>query len=143
MNHDSHSRRRLARITGSLAGMGIAAAIVGGGVANAAPVAPPSAPVPGTSCSVAQVERALAKEDPALWKKIESRPEAKKHFEEMITLTPEQRKARHEEMAKKHPERAKVREFLKDHNIMPPKARDEMKTVRAAVEKAKQTCTQF
>ncbi len=137
-----HSRPRLVAITTGLAGVGMAAAIVGGGVASAAP-APAPTTVPGTSCTVAQVERALAKEDPALWKRIESNPRAKKHFESTIVLTPEQRKAKRDEMAKKHPERAKVREFLKEHNVLPGKAREDMKAVHAAVEKAKLSCSQF
>ncbi|GAA4400079.1 hemophore-related protein [Tsukamurella soli] len=70
-------------------------------VANAAPVSP-SAPVAGTSCSVAQVERATAKVAPKFWHFISTHPRAKHHFEEFLAKTPAQRKAAFEEMKAKH-----------------------------------------
>ena len=132
------------RITVALAGVGVASAIATGGVANAAP-APHEAkpapaqttPVPGTKCTLAGVEKALAKEDPALWKEIQSHPRAKEHFENTIVLTPAQRKQQREEMRKKHPERAEIKNFLRDHGI----AKKDRSAHRAAIKKALETCS--
>ena len=133
------------RITLALAGVGVASAIATGGVAQAAPVphspAKPApaqtTPVPGTKCTLAGVEKALAKEDPALWKEIQSHPRAKQHFENTIVLTPAQRKQQSEEMHKKHPERAEIKNFLRDHGL----AKKDHSAHRAAIKKALETCS--
>lgn len=132
------------RITLALAGVGVAGAIATGGVANAAPAAHPAkpapaqtTPVPGTKCTLAGVEKALAKEDPALWKDIESHPRAKERFEKTIVLTPQQRKQRREETHKRHPERAQIKNFLRDHGL----AKKDRVAHRAAIKKALETCS--
>ncbi|MFW0793569.1 hemophore-related protein [Gordonia sp. CPCC 205515] len=142
-----NSHRISRRIAYGLAGAGIASAIAVGGAANAAPMpAHPSKPapsatamVPGTKCTIAQVERALAKEDPALANRINSHPKAKARFENGLLMTKEQRQAKRAEFRKKHPNEAMVRKFLRDHGV----ARPEMQKNRAAVAKAKATCGQF
>lgn len=135
------------RIALGVGGVAIASAISVGGAANAAPMpAHPAKPapsatahVPGTTCTVAQVERALAKQDPSLAARINSHPKAKARFENGLVMTKEQRQARHAELTKKHPNAAMVRKFLRDHGV----ARPEMKKNLEAVHKAKATCGQF
>ncbi|MGV9711410.1 hemophore-related protein [Gordonia sp. NPDC003424] len=142
-----NTQRISRRLAYGIAGAGIASVIAVGGAANAAPMpAHPAKPapsassmVPGTKCTLAQVERALAKEDPALAKRINEHPKLKAHFENGLLMTKEQRQAKHAEFAKKHPNEAKVRHFLRDHGI----SRPEMKKAHDAVEKAKMTCGQF
>ncbi len=127
------------RVACTLAGVGIASTIAVGGVATAAP-APTSHPqVTGTNCSVAQVERALAKEDPALWKRIEANPMMKKHFESALTMTKDQRKAKRAEFRKNHPAESAIGKFIREHHLTRP----EMKKTRDAVKRAKETCSRF
>lgn len=132
------------RITLALAGVGVASAIATGGVATAAPAPAPTkqapaqtTPVPGTKCTLAGVEKALAKEDPTLWKEIESHPRAKERFEKTIVLTPQQRKHRRQEMHKSHPERAQIKNFLRDHGL----AKKDRTAHRAAIKKALESCS--
>lgn len=136
------------RIAYGVAGVGVASAIAVGGVATAAPAHPgppthpapsASASVPGTKCSLAQVERALAHEDPALWQKIDSNPKLKMRFEMGMTMTQEQKQARRAEMKKNHPARAAIMQFLRDHGITRP----EMQKNHQAIKQAKATCGQF
>ena len=54
---------------------------------------PQSTMVPGTGCTLGQVEKALAKEDPSGWEEINEAPPLKANFERIIVLTPEQRAA--------------------------------------------------
>ena len=107
------------RITLALAGVGVASAIATGGVATAAPAPAPTkqapaqtTPVPGTKCTLAGVEKALAKEDPTLWKEIESHPRAKERFEKTIVLTPQQRKHRRQEITSHTPSVRRSRTFF-------------------------------
>lgn len=141
------------RIAVAIAGVGAATAIAAGGVANAAPPQPPKAApahphkaapapttmVPGTACTLAQVERALGAEDPQLWHEISSHPRAKRHFEQTIVLTPEQRKQRRLEAEKHHPERAEIMNFLRDHGI----GKKDRAEHRAAIKKAMETCGNY
>ena len=128
------------RIGYTVVGAGLASAIAVGGAANAAPTHPVRpALVPGTHCTDAQVDRALAHEDPALWHRIESNPKLKRRFEHMLTLTPQQRKAMHQKWAQHHPVRSEMMKFLRHQHI----SRSEMARDRAAVMRAKQTCGQF
>ncbi|AZG47376.1 hemophore-related protein [Gordonia insulae] len=127
------------RVVCSIAGAGIASAIAVGGVATAAPAPAPHAQVPGTQCSVAQVERALAKEDPALAKRIEQNPKMKKHFESALTMTRAQKQAKRAEFRKNHPAEAAIVRFARDHHLTKP----EMAHARDAVKKAKMTCEQY
>ncbi|WAC57400.1 hemophore-related protein [Gordonia sp. SL306] len=144
MTQSTRPGKRFARgVACSVAGAGIASAIAVGGVATAAPATPaPHSSVPGTHCSVSQVEGALAKQDPALWKRIDGNPKMKKHFESAMTMTKEQKQAKRAEFRKNHPTRASIRQFMQDHHIMPP-MRTEMKKNHDAIKKAKATCEQF
>lgn len=136
------------------AGVG-AASILAAGVANAAPIpahgpaakpVPKSTMVPETSCTLGQVEKALAKEDPATWSKINKTPERRAHFESMVVLTKEQRKAKMKEWKRAHPTETAVITFLKDNNISfhSPQERAQMKAKRkATMERVKATCGKF
>ncbi|MFW0789486.1 hemophore-related protein [Gordonia sp. CPCC 205333] len=150
------------RIAVAVAGAGAASILMTGGVAQAAPAHPgpakaapaPHTKVPGTSCTLAQVEKALAKEDPALWKKISANPKHKKRFESIIVMTPQQRQAKRAQWRKSHPLESGARQFLKDHNIKPrgkghqrkgnkqdrAKHKQEIQALRA---KVKATCGQY
>ncbi len=146
MNHTRIPGKQLLRGAAyTVAGAGIASALAVGGVATAAPSAPPQHPapqstyVPGTHCSLAQVERALAKQDPALWKRIDTHPRAKKHFETAIMLTPQQRKARRMEFRHKHPNLAAIARFARDHHM----GRPEMTKDHDAIKRAEMTCARF
>lgn len=142
--------RMTRRIACGVAGIGIASVCAVGGVATAAPSAPahphsapqavsPDSKVPDTKCTLAQVERALAKQDPAVWQKIQSNPRVKRHFEAGITMTKEQRQAKMAKFKKAHPTESSVMNFLKDHHINRP----EMKKAHDAVLKAKDTCGRY
>ncbi|QTI68166.1 hemophore-related protein [Gordonia polyisoprenivorans] len=129
------------RVTVAVAGIGIAGVVGAGGagIAGAAPTPPPPPKAFGTTCSVMQVERALAVEDPALWQQINSHPRAKRHFEEMIVLSPEQRKALREKNRHAHPVRSTVMAFLRDHGI----GAQQRTMTRDAMAKALRTCNKF
>lgn len=145
MTTNSSTLRR--RLGVAVAGAGAAAVLMtGAGAATAAPMHPkpgpahvaPSQKVPGTSCTVVQVERALAKEDPALWAKINANPMRKKHFEHWLVMTPQQRKDKRAEFRKKHPNAA---QWMKNHHKkFTPAERAKMKALKA---KVKATCGQF
>ncbi|GAB18888.1 hypothetical protein GOEFS_069_00140 [Gordonia effusa NBRC 100432] len=138
----SSLRRRIAI---AVAGAGAASVLMTGGMAQAAPAHPgpakvapaPHTKVPGTSCTLAQVEKALAKEDPALWKKISANPKRKKLFESMIVKTPEQRKELRAQWKKKHP-------HAKGHHRMNKQNRAQhKKEFQALRAKVKATCGQY
>lgn len=128
-----------------------AASLLATGVANAAPApaakpVPQSTMVPQTSCNLGQVEKALAKEDPATWKKINATPERRAHFEQMVVLTKEQRKTKMDQWKRDHPAEANVFKFFKDNNILlrSPQEKAQMKANRkATMERVKATCSQF
>lgn len=134
------------RIAVGIVGAGAASLIFTGGVANAAPpqhrpgpahMAPSQqAKVPGTSCNLGQVERALAKEDPALWKKISATPRRKQHFESMLVMTKEQRQAKRAQWMKNHPN---MKQHHKMHR-MTPAEKQKLKALRA---KVIATCGQY
>ena len=89
------------KVAAAIVGVG-AVSVLATGAANAhpggpAPPVPQSTKVPETNCTLGQVEKALAKEDPAAWKKINSSPEKRARFENMVVLTKEQRQAKKEE----------------------------------------------
>ncbi len=91
---------------GTLAAIGIGAStLVVPATATAAPVSPH---VPGTSCSLHQVERDIAAKDPRLWHRLETHPKAKQRFERLATRPEAQRHAEIAEFLAKHP-RAKAR----------------------------------
>lgn len=143
MTTNSSTLRR--RFGVAVAGAGAAALLMGGGVANAAPMhtAPSqSTKVPGTSCSLGQVERALAKEDPALWSKINANPRRKQHFEQMIVMTPQQRKAKRDQFKKNHPNAA---QWMKNHHkkLTPQQRAKRMQEMKALRAKVKATCGQY
>ncbi|MFT4199767.1 hypothetical protein [Gordonia sp. (in: high G+C Gram-positive bacteria)] len=130
-----------------------AASLLATGAAQAAPVhgpdlkpVPKSTPVPETSCTLGQVEKALAKEDPAIWKKINKSPQHRNRFENMVVLTKEQRKAKKAQWKRAHPTEAAAFDFLKDNNISfhSPQQKAQMKAKRkATMAKVKATCGQF
>ena len=107
-----------------------------------------SLPVEGMTCAscVGRVEKALAKEDPATWKKINATPERRAHFEQMVVLTKEQRKTKMDQWKRDHPAEANVFKFFKDNNISlrSPQEKAQMKANRkATMERVKATCSQF
>lgn len=105
------TRTRLAATTAAVAVLSGAALLVPG-AANAAPVSP-TAPVPGTQCTVGQVERATAKIAPEFWQHISGNAKAKDRFEQMLVKTPEQRTAAREAAKKAHD--ARKAEWQKQH----------------------------
>ncbi|GAB93609.1 hemophore-related protein [Gordonia rhizosphera] len=146
MNHTRLPGKKLLRGAAyTVAGAGIASAIAVGGVATAAPSAPPEHPaphstyVPGTHCSLAQVERALAKQDPALWMRIDTHPRAKHHFETTIMLTPQQRQARRAQFRHTHPNMAAIAKFARDHHLRWTRSNKD----HDAVKRAEMTCARF
>lgn len=149
--------------TGGMVVVGAAAMFLAGPVAGVASAAPamthaapapakhaapsPSTKVPGTNCTLAQVEKAIAKEDPALWKKIESNPEAKKHFEERIVKTrdhakkPNHKKGDH---AKAQKSRHTKSQATTDHKKMTPAQRAERRAEMLALRvKIAATCAKY
>ncbi|NMO05097.1 hemophore-related protein [Gordonia sp. TBRC 11910] len=131
-------RRRLGV---AVAGAGAAAVLMtGAGLASAAPnhmMPGPSHSAPrvaGTNCTVVQVERALAKEDPALWNKINATPMRKKHFEQWLLMTPQQRKDKRAEFRKAHPQ------WKNHHKKFTPAEKAKMKAVK---DRVIATCSQF
>jgi hypothetical protein len=98
--------------------VGVAATLITGSAlllpaaANAAPVSP-NAPVPGTSCNVGQVERATANAAPIFWEHISMHPRAKDRFEQMLVLTPAQRKAERMKWMSEH--KADVQQWKMKH----------------------------
>lgn len=107
MNHSTHRFRRAAAATAVVAA---GAALIVPATASAAPVSP-TTPVPGTQCTVDQVERATAKVAPEFWKRISTNPTAKERFDQALTQTPEQRAAAREAAKKAH--QAKIDEWRK------------------------------
>lgn len=149
--------------TGGMVVIGAAAMFLAGtvaGVASAAPAATHAAPapakhaapapttkVPGTNCTLAQVEKAIAKEDPALWKKIESNPKAKKHFEERIVKArdhakkPNHKKGDH---TKTHEKAQHRKSHAKDHKKLTPAQRAERRAEMLALRvKVAATCARY
>ncbi|GED96517.1 hemophore-related protein [Gordonia crocea] len=140
------------KVAAAIVGVG-AVSVLATGVANAAPVhgpapkpVPKSTPVPETNCTLGQVEKALAKEDPAAWKKINKNPQHRARFEQMVVLTKEQRKEKKAEWKRAHPTEAGIVQFLKDNNISmhSPQEKAKMKAERkATMEKVKATCSKY
>ena len=138
------------KVAAAIVGVG-AVSVLATGAANAHPGGPAPKPVPQstkvpeTNCTLGQVEKALAKEDPAAWKKINSSPEKRARFENMVVLTKEQRQAKKEEWKRNHPLQAGVHQFMKDNNLSfhSPQERAKMKQERkATMEKVQATCSQ-
>ncbi len=152
MNHLSAFRtsrqRRIAAVF-----LGVAAtALMTGGVADAAPPAgapvPKSTRVPNTNCTLGQVEKALAKEDPATWNSLQSSPQRRAYFEQNVVLTPEQRQARLAKWKRMHPNEASAVEFLMSHGLLRPidliGGDSESPAQRAAVKaRVKATCSKY
>ncbi len=139
------------KVAATIVGVG-AVSVLAAGAANAHPGGPAPKPVPQstkvpeTNCTLGQVEKALAKEDPAAWKKINSSPEKRARFENMVVLTQDQRKAKKEEWKRNHPVQAGVKQFMKDNNLSfhSPQERAKMKQERkATMEKVQATCSQY
>ncbi len=136
------------KVAAVIVGVG-AASLLATGVANAAPThgpapkpVPKSTMVPETNCTLGQVEGALAKEDPATWRKINASPQRRAHFESMVVLTKEQRQAKMKQWKQNHPAEAGVVQFFKDNNISMLSPQQKAKR-KATVERVKATCSQF
>ncbi|WLP89717.1 MULTISPECIES: hemophore-related protein [Gordonia] len=128
------------RLTVAVAGLAIAGAIGGTGIAGAAPTTPPAPHhAYGTSCTVGQVEKALSAQDPHLWQQINSHPKLKKHFEEMLLLSPAQRKELRDKERHDHPNRSAVVGFRHDRGA----GAQQRKATHQAVEKALHTCSRY
>lgn len=130
--------------TGGIVAVGATAMFLAGPVAGVASAASaptkhaapaPTTKVPGTNCTLRQVEKAIAKEDPALWKKIESNPKAKQRFEERIVKSWNHPKGAHPKQ-KPHPKAHPK----KDHKKLTPQQRAERRAQMLAL-KAKVTAT--
>ncbi|GEE01514.1 hypothetical protein nbrc107696_19600 [Gordonia spumicola] len=139
--------RLFTRVAGGAAiAAGATAMLFAGPVAGAASAAPntvkhapaPSTKVPGTDCTLAQVEKALAKEDPALWHKLETNPKAKRRFEEHVIRAehhkPGAHKGEHKGQHKKKPDA---------HKKPTAAQKAERKAIRAAIAKAEATCSRY
>ena len=79
------------RLSIGVVGIGMVTAAATGGVASAATT---TDRVPGTSCNVAQVERALNAQDPALYTKIMSSSDARSGLESVLTVSKSERARR-------------------------------------------------
>ncbi len=143
--------RVLTRVAGGAAvAAGATAMLFAGPVAGAASAAPstakhapaPTTKVPGTSCTLAQVEKALAKEDPALWKKLNADPKAKHRFEEWATRAEHHKRGDKKAHGdKKAP--GKTEHGRKTHPKPTAAQIAARKAERKAVETAKATCGRF
>ncbi|MFT3898840.1 MAG: hypothetical protein QM728_01155 [Gordonia sp. (in: high G+C Gram-positive bacteria)] len=140
----SSTRFKLASV---IAGVG-ALSVLGAGAATAEKPVPNSAKVPGTSCTVGQVGKALAKADPESWNSLKSHPQRMEHWRQTVVLTPQGRKAREAKWARQHPNEAGVVNFFKANGLLleiDPLAGTSDNPQRRAYVKArvKRTCGKF
>ncbi|GED96516.1 hypothetical protein [Gordonia crocea] len=131
-----------------------AATIVSAGVAVAAPIPvhgppatkiPDSAPVKGTDCTYGQAKKAIAAQDPAVWKKITTDNHLRGHFQQDIQLTAKQRAARDAQWRKVHPVETAALETAENAGVFgdPVKSAKERKEFGAAIDRARAACAQF
>jgi hemophore-related protein len=141
-------RRKAAVVLAGAGAVSLLTAGAAGAVPGVTPVhgpqpkpVPQSTMVPGTGCTLGQVEKALAKEDPSGWEEINEAPPLKANFERIIVLTPEQRAAKKAQWQKEHPTEAAVVQFLRDNNMFDaPQEKIERK---ATWQRVKATCAKY
>jgi hemophore-related protein len=113
------SRIRIAIAGGALV-IGASAALLAPGIAAAAPGGPGRL-LAETTCSFAQVDAALRATAPELADRLDANPERKAKLEQLLNLSPEQRKAAIQQRL----EDPKVKERMQEHRGKIEERRDD------------------
>lgn len=125
----------------ALAMAGLTAAVTLSGVGTASADPSPRAALLGTTCSFAQVDRALQAEFPKAAARLDAHPRRKAHLERLFDLPPAQREAALRQFAATHPaivaiHRADLQRWASAHP-------DRVARHRAAVVELATTCHRF